>query len=151
MRGIACGQNVMEEARKLFPDQAPLECTDLVVDGQVPAFTLDELHEAAERLRKGKAPGPGKIPPEVCKIYAKECEKECLEVMKSCLEKGQVPKEWKVARLVLSEKERKEGENAKYRPICLLNGMGKLCEEMLAERLRNDVRSWKKSECRQYD
>ena len=58
MRGIACGEDVMEEARKLFPEHGPLEWTDLLVDGQVPAFTLDELQEAAGRLRKGKAPGP---------------------------------------------------------------------------------------------
>ena len=45
--------------------------------------------------------------------------------MNRCLEKGQIPKEWKVARLVLIEKKRKEEEKAKYRPICLLNGMGK--------------------------
>ncbi|KAJ3639073.1 hypothetical protein Zmor_004372 [Zophobas morio] len=140
MKGIACGENVMEEARKLFPEHEPLVWKNLVVDGQVPAFTLAELHEAAGRLRKGKAPGPDKIPPEVCKIYARECEKECLEMMNKCLEKGLVPKEWKVARLVMIEKERKEGEKVTYRPICLLNGMGKLYEGMLAERLRNDVR-----------
>ncbi|KAJ3640617.1 hypothetical protein Zmor_027169 [Zophobas morio] len=140
MSGTACGENEMEEARKLFPEHGPLEWTDLVVDGLVPAFTPEELQEAAGRLRKGKAPGPDKIPPEVCKIYAQECGKECLEVMNRCLEEGVVPKEWKVARLVLIEKERKEGENAKYRPICLLNGMGKLYEGMLAARLRNDVR-----------
>ncbi|XP_063931815.1 uncharacterized protein LOC135143805 [Zophobas morio] len=140
MSGTACGENVMEEARKLFPEHGPLEWPDLVVDVQVPAFSPEELQEAAGRLRKGKAPGPDKIPPEVCKTYAKECGKECLEVMNRCLEKGVVPKEWKVARLVLIEKERKEEENAKYRPICLLNGMGKLYEGMLAARLRNDVR-----------
>ena len=38
-----------------------------------------------------------------------------------------------------SEK-KKEGEKAKYRPTCLLNGMGKLYGGMLVERLRNDVR-----------
>ena len=86
----------MEKARKLFPEQGPLEWTYPVVDGQVPAVTLDELQETAGRLRN------------------------------RCLEKGQVPKEWKVERLVLIEKERKEEENAKYRSICLLNGMGKV-------------------------
>ncbi|KAJ3658609.1 hypothetical protein Zmor_010338 [Zophobas morio] len=142
IRDTACRENVMEEARKLFPQHGPLECMDLVVDGQVPAFTLDELQEAAGRLRKGKAPDPDKILPEVCKIknYGKECEKECLELINKCLENGQVPKEWQGARLVLIEKERKKGEKAKYRPICLLNEMGKLYEGMLGARLRNDVR-----------
>ena len=45
-----------------------------------------------------------------------------------------------MARLVLNVKERKEGQKAKYRPICLLNGMGKLYEGTLAKRLRKDVR-----------
>ena len=64
-------------------------------------------------------------------------EKECLEVINRCLNKGQVLKEWKMAILVLIEKEIKEGERVKYRPIYLLNGMGKLYEGMLTDRLRN--------------
>ena len=32
---------------------------------------------AAGRVKKDKAPGPDRIPPEEYKIYAKECEKEC--------------------------------------------------------------------------
>ncbi|KAJ3649669.1 hypothetical protein Zmor_021396 [Zophobas morio] len=94
VKGSECEENVKEEACKLFPEDGPLDWADLVVDEQVPAFTLDELHEAAGGLKKGKASGPDKIPREVCKMYAKECEKECLEVMNRCLEKGQVPKEF---------------------------------------------------------
>lgn len=46
------------------------------------------------------------------------------------------PKKWKEANLVLLEKERKVGQAVPtYRPICLLNVLGKVYERLLNERL----------------
>ena len=45
----------------------------------------------------------------------------------------------------IGERKKERKEKAKYKPICLLNGMGKLYQGMLAERLRKDVRrTWRR-------
>ena len=101
----------MEEARKLFPEHGSLEWTDLIVDG---------------RVKKGEAPDPDRIPPEVCKIYARECERTSSQRVEG-------------GTTGVDRETKKQGEKAKYKPICLLNGMGKLYEGMLIEKLRKDV------------
>lgn len=51
------------------------------------------------------------------------------------------PKDWKEAALVLIEKDKKEGQTADaYRPICLINVLGKVYERLLNDRLLEDIR-----------
>lgn len=54
-----------------------------------------------------------------------------------CLAEGVYPKRWKIANLVLIPKpERPPDETSSYRPICLLDGCGKLFEKLLVARMR---------------
>ena len=59
-----------------FPEHGPLELTDLVVDGQVPAFTFDELQEAAGRLMLENQEGWTAIKRMVVTIIRAKCEYE---------------------------------------------------------------------------
>lgn len=130
-----------EEARKLFPENEVVRWPEVYIQpAKVTPFDTAELVQAGARLRDRKAPGPDFIPPEVIKAAIDEQPQYCLEVMNRLLIKGEFPKIWKTARLVLLEKSRQEGQvNVSYRPLCMLNTIGKLMEQMLRVRLNEEI------------
>ena len=74
-----------------------------------------------------------------------------LEMYNSCLSKGIFPSRWKEQKLVLLRKEKKPlNEPSSYRPICLIDTMGKLLERMLLQRLETQVEERRGLSPRQY-
>lgn len=60
----------------------------------------------------------------------------------ACLRENTFPKEWKVAKLVLIRKGDKPLDSPKsYRPICLLNTIGKFLESIIKTRIENHLES----------
>ena len=58
------------------------------------------------------------------------------QIFTGCLKEGSFPAEWKIQKLVLIPKTGKPiGEPASYRPICLLNTIGKVLERVIYNRL----------------
>jgi hypothetical protein len=58
-----------------------------------------------------------------------------------CARDGILPASWKRSRVVLLRKRGKpEGEPSSYRPICLLNVVGKVLETMLVIRLEEHIK-----------
>jgi hypothetical protein len=105
----------------------------------VEPFTEEELQTAAQKLRSRKAPGPDGIPPEAVKAAVKPVPEVVLNAMNATLKEGVFPKIWKRAKLVLIPKGTDEGPDRKFRPICLLDAMGKLLEHMVRARLMKDL------------
>lgn len=118
---------------QLFPRGTPITQTpDIVLNSGLKMFTREEIQLAAVRLKSGKATGPDNLPPEVVKAFVKKFPDKCLNMINNYLSKGIFPKIWKSARLVLLEK----GKTATFRPLCLLNVLGKLYEHLLLQRLK---------------
>lgn len=134
-------EEMIAEAAKLFPTDETIRWEEVAVEEQhIPLFTLDELKAAETRIKTKKAPGPDNITAEIVKALVTSFPGICLQLMNNILTKGKIPKIWKEARLVLIEKERKEGEiEVKYRPLCLLNEMGKLLEHLIVARMWEEV------------
>lgn len=96
-----------------------------------------ELKTVARNLKAKTAPGPDGITNEVVKRVVSLNPVVLTKVYNNCLEKGVFPKAWKNARLVLIRKGDKPlDEPSSYRPICLLDCLGKLLEKILDNRLR---------------
>ena len=107
---------------------------------KVATFTENELALAGNRMKVGKAPGPDNIPSDVVKLAIKAAPKLVLEVMNELLRKQYFPERWKTARVCLIWKWGKPLEEVtSFRPICLLDTMGKLLEFMLRERLEKEI------------
>lgn len=54
---------------------------------------------------------------------------------------GRFPTEWKEARVVLVEKPKKNPTaEVTYRPLCLINALAKLYEQVLVARIEQDIR-----------
>lgn len=97
-----------KQATKLFPQhknetwkRIPVKDTDFT------PFTDLELVEALNTIKCEKAEGPAGISPEVVKFLIGKYSLPCLKAMKETLSSGTFSEIWKMARLVLLEKEHK--------------------------------------------
>ena len=63
------------EATKLFPSVVDVMEERVMTAGQPRSFSQEELREATERIRSGKAPGPDGVLPEIAKVTVR-CQPE---------------------------------------------------------------------------
>ncbi|KAL4100866.1 hypothetical protein QTP88_020895 [Uroleucon formosanum] len=128
----------------LFPqhpirsDSEVLPATDNY--GDIPLIDRAELISAARSLKNNISPGPDCIPNEVIKMIASLNPDLLAGVYNTCLLSGVFPKTWKKARLVIIRKADKPLDTpSSYRPLCLLDCLGKLLEKILDNRLRQHL------------
>lgn len=132
----------VREAEKLFP-QHELVTWDVIEvrNEDITDLTMDEVVEAMHKMKNKKAPGPDGLSSEVVKAFFELNPKYCLTMFNNMWTAGTFPKEWKTAKLVLLEKGKKDDEgNMTYRPICLLNVLGKVMEHLIKDRLLKELR-----------
>lgn len=134
-------EEILDAFKDLFPVHPPITWSPMPIEeDSVPLFTVEELIQAASRLKKGKSPGPDDIPPEIAKAFILTNKEECLDMFNDYLINGVFPQEWKVAKLVLIPKDQKGSSNKKkFRPICMLSFLGKVFERMLHQRISQEV------------
>jgi len=124
----------------LFPKETAVVWPERVVNGNFPKVTANELAALCNRIPKGKAPGPDGVPDLVIKDVTIERPDIIRDVFNACLEEGVFPRPWKVAKLVLLRKGEKPLDNpSSYRPICLLNTVGKLFERLIKRRMEKHL------------
>ena len=100
-------------------------------------FTLEELKRAGGRLKANTALGIDGVPSEILKEVIGAYPDILLEAFNSCVREGRFFVDWKKQRLVLLKKGNKPlGVASSYGPICLLDTMGKLLEELILQRLQ---------------
>lgn len=132
-------EKVAEVVNALFPERDIVRWRVVEV-AVVPSFTEEELEAACARLKSGKAAGLDEIPPEIVKLVTEEYPEVILRVVNRALERGDFPSRWRKARVVLIQKGGKPPEEpSSYRPLCLLNAMGKLLEYLILERLEKEI------------
>lgn len=125
----------------LFPKHPIRSYTDplLLTHNTAKIHLIDrtELTNAARSLKPNISPGPDGITNEVVKTVASRNPDLLLGVYNTCLINGVFPSVWKKARLVLIRKGDKPLDTpSSYRPLCLLDCLGKLFEKLLDNRLR---------------
>jgi len=135
-----CPVKLKEVVDVLFPQHEETGWSDeedVTVDSTEPEVTDSELIEAVRRLKRNKAPGPDGIPNEVIKILVKKYTGVFRRVMQGCMQRACFPDCWKRQKLVLIPKPGKpRSDPSSFRPIGLLDGLGKLLEKMILNRLQ---------------
>lgn len=108
-------------------------------DGFLPV-TQAEILTAAGRIKSGKAPGIDGIPGEAVKVAAETLPDYFCALFDICLREGVMPQQWKRQLLVLVPKPGRDSTDpSAYRPICLLDVVGKMLERVVTERLLQAV------------
>jgi len=108
-------------------------------------FSRFEFVSAISKCVDSSAPGPDKMMWHHWKLIIKndKCLSKIINVAEACIDLGHWPKYFKVSTTVVIPKPNKTSyDNLKaFRPIVLLNTLGKLIEKVIAERLQHLVAS----------
>jgi len=126
----------------LFPSvqNRTLEAMQIPDDVDTDPFSIEEILAAARSLPNNKAPGPDEVTNEIIKVAVSCDSHKFHRAMNNCLQGGRFPARWKHGKLVLIRKLGKPLDNpSAYRPICLLDGCGKLLEKLVVARLRDHL------------
>uniref|UniRef100_A0ABD2WNH5 Reverse transcriptase domain-containing protein n=1 Tax=Trichogramma kaykai TaxID=54128 RepID=A0ABD2WNH5_9HYME len=106
------------------------------VGAVVPGVTLEELRGACSRIRYGAAPGPDGVTNRALKLTVARRPDAFLQVYSACLSGGVFPSPWKRQSLVLLPKPGKPPDApSSYRPLCMLDTVGKILERIICRRL----------------
>jgi hypothetical protein len=90
------------------------------------------MKTAARSLKSNTAPGPDGITNDVLKCYIRRKPDILVKVYNKCLKEGHFPTAWKTSRLVLIKKgDKKLDKPSSYRPLCILDCLGKLLEKII--------------------
>lgn len=103
--------------------------------GEVPLITCEELLAIGSCLPTNKVPGPDGAPDVILRLILERKPKLILGTLNKCLVQD-IPDPWKEDNLVLFLKGNKPlDQPSSYRPICLINTIGKLLERVIKGRL----------------
>ncbi|CAG7854336.1 SubName: Full=Uncharacterized protein {ECO:0000313/EMBL:CCA76494.1} [Serendipita indica DSM 11827] len=118
------------------PSLAPAE--PILITGQLPEwspYTVERIRRAAGNLKHDKAPGPDGIPNAAIQEALPMIEPVLVNIYNAAMRLRRIPKQWKVSTTVVLRKPGKPAYNVAkaYRPIALLNTLGKLLSALMAE------------------
>lgn len=127
----------------LFPVHARRPRIEWRNNEPIDVVTTAEVMKLAQAIPGNKAPRLDAIPGEAVKLAAETQPQRVTEVFNRCLKEGKFPAEWKRARLVLLRKNGKPlDEPNSYRPLCMLDAMGKFFEKLIDTRLKTIIEEW---------
>lgn len=117
--------------RDLFPQTKKLPISTRDDTDRPEHFTTAELEEAVKCMKTEEAPGPDGLTVEALKIACKIIPEKILAWLNELFERKHIREVWEIARVILIPKEGEDPkESSSYRPICLINTMGKLYERL---------------------
>jgi hypothetical protein len=98
-------------------------------------ITDNDIEEAIDQLKVGKAPGLDGFSSTLIKNLKEVLIKPLKIIFKDSLQKGEVPSQWKVAKVIPIFKKGSKGDPANYRPVSLTCIICKLLERIVRKKI----------------
>ena len=101
-------------------------------------ITKQEVLTAIHQSKADKAPGPDSIPNQLLQACADKLLDILVSLFQACIEQSYHPRAFKVANTIVMKKSLGRADYSipkGYRPIALLNTLGKALESIMAEKL----------------
>ncbi|GBN73718.1 Retrovirus-related Pol polyprotein from type-1 retrotransposable element R1 [Araneus ventricosus] len=110
------------------------ECRTLPLTPDDPPFSASEIDAAIKNLHSQKAPGPDGLYGDIIKEAYAINPILFRDLYNKCLRMGHFPRRWKSAQVVLFNKQNKTDDDpSAYRPICLLDALGKVLDKLVTQ------------------
>lgn len=136
---VRCPTMLKNIVETLFPQSPTMTVTHISREADaepIPTITEVELREACKKIKDRKTPGPDGVPNKALKAAIQKRPDMFIKTMQKCLDEGVFPDQWKLQHLVLLPKGNKPPDDpSSYRPICLLDTVGKILEKIIYNRL----------------
>lgn len=134
--GLSAPGRVESIVNALFPREAAAAWPLRTGNHDFQTVTSTEIIELSKNILQGKAPGPDGVPDLIIRNVARHKPGILRDIFNKCLKGSVFPHSWKIAKLVLLRKGDKPLEDpSSYRPICLLNTVGKFFERLIKTRI----------------
>ena len=106
-----------------------------------PEFDFDEINEAVGKCKLRKAPGLDGIDGELLRRVWATVPDFVTNIFAGCVAENHFPDGWKVGDVIvlLKSPDKIRSDPGSYRPICLLNVLGKVLERMMVKRLKEKL------------
>lgn len=105
-------------------------------------LTLERMEGVLAKIKSRKAPGLDMVPSEVAPCVIRSDPSVFCEMVKDTLVRGEIPRIWKTARVVILPKHGKDPMSLEaYRPISILPALGKAWEYAIKEIIEEVI--WK--------
>ena len=98
-------------------------------------FTVEDVQEKSDSLKPDKCPGPDQIHPMVLKECSHELATPFFIVFRKSLDSGELPKDWKTARVTPIFKKGAKTKAGNYRPVSLTCVPCKVLESIIREHM----------------
>ena len=134
----------LEETFKPFDGEALIEDLGGTIttpdNFKIKSVSLVELCQVIQNLKNNKAPGYDLITGQILKELPKKALIKLLHIINAALRLLYVPRQWKVAEVIMVPKPGKSPNDKKsYRPISLLPIISKVFEKLLLKRLQSVI------------
>lgn len=129
-------QKKRELVDELFPDWDD-EMEEWEATDNFRQCSMEDLMKACKKIKTGKSAGPDGIQPETIKVAVETMPEQFINVINRILRTQVFPKTWKKARVALIPKGQTNQD--KYRPICILDVLGKLLEHVILAKLEDHI------------
>ena len=98
-------------------------------------ISSDEINSFIMKLDVNKAPGRDTISNKLIKYLSTSLSKILSNIFTNSLRSGHLPSCWKVADVKMIHKKKSKTDPGNYRPVSLLNNLGKIMEKVITTRI----------------
>lgn len=134
-------EEAANQINKLFPKHDVIDwkiAEDMEDNNAI--TNMEEVRNVIKALNVKKAPGPDGITATIIKNMSDRNLQTITKVFNNHLKKLNFPKEWKTGRVILIPKPPKSSDTEiKYRPICLINILGKMLEKVVKGQIEDYI------------
>jgi len=118
-------------------EEAAMRFADVTEPEEHPPITVNEMDQALKGLRKSAAPGINGVTVLLLSLVFSIIKLPLMNLFNLCLKKGIFPWAWKKAKVSVIRKPGKSNymDPGSFRPISVLDSMGKLFEKVILRRL----------------
>ena len=96
-------------------------------------FEKGEISKKIKKLNNRKSPGPDNMSNIIIKYLEPSLTDLLYHLYNSCYNLGYFPKRWKTAKIKMLHKKEAKSDPLNYRPISLLNQLGKILESLMTD------------------
>lgn len=118
---------------------------------KIPLTSPQEVRQIIKTLKTNKATGPDGIPTKALKQLPRKSIVHLTKIYNACLKYSHFPTQWKEATIITLPKPGKDPtKTSNYRPISLLNYLGKILEKVIATRINQNLKDPNKVQDEQF-